>query len=139
MIRQKISQIVVNNVLAFIKPFASKRLARAIELLLKPCCVITVESVDFTDCDGGEYDLTIVLESSPNLLGIGEVEVKFVQGAVTTIVSGTLTGNIVTIIDVPLTTGAVTITPKLLLEADFSNNRGIYILTVPFADTVPAC
>lgn len=51
--KQKISTIVINNVLAFIKPFASKTLLWDIETLLKPCCRPTlIGSEDYSCCDG---------------------------------------------------------------------------------------
>lgn len=50
---QKVTQRVIDNVLAFIQPFASKKLAKDIETLLKPCCKPVLKgSEEYTCCDG---------------------------------------------------------------------------------------
>ena len=56
--KQKISEIVVNNVLAFVKPFASKTLQKAISVLLQPCCTNSITDVS-NDC--GTDIMTITL------------------------------------------------------------------------------
>lgn len=49
---QKITQRVIDNVLAFIQPFASKRLTWDVETLLKPCCKpLLVGSEEYSCCD----------------------------------------------------------------------------------------
>lgn len=51
--KQEISTIVINNVLAFMKPFASKSLLWDIETLLKPCCKpLLIGSEEYSCCDG---------------------------------------------------------------------------------------
>ena len=50
---QKITQRVIDNVLAFIQPFASKRLTWDVETLLKPCCKpLLIGSEEYSCCDG---------------------------------------------------------------------------------------
>ena len=64
--KQKLSQLVVNNVLAFINPFASKTLKKAISILLHPCCIPNVElsnprcGWDNIDLYGTSFDISIV-------------------------------------------------------------------------------
>lgn len=56
--KQKISTIVVNNVMAFIKPFASKTLQKAISVLLQPCCTNSITDVS-NDCSTSTVTLTL--------------------------------------------------------------------------------
>lgn len=49
---QKVTQRVIDNVLAFIQPFASKRLKWDVETLLKPCCKpVLIGSEQYSCCD----------------------------------------------------------------------------------------
>ena len=61
------------SILGFIKHLVSKTIYRAIEILLKPCCDITILDVEAT-CSlvtPGNYDITITLDKSVNMLGNG--------------------------------------------------------------------
>lgn len=72
--KQKLSELVINNVLAFIRPFASKTLQRAIEILLKPCCdvsIINAEVVCLPLEPIGTYEVTLTLSKPLGLLGNG--------------------------------------------------------------------
>ena len=63
-----------NNILNYISRLVSKTLYRSIEILFKPCCDITitnVEAVCTEDGDPGNYDITITLNKSVNMLGNG--------------------------------------------------------------------
>lgn len=63
-----------NNILNYISRLVSKTLYRAIEILFKPCCditVIDVQAVCTVDGDPGNYDITITLDKSVNMLGKG--------------------------------------------------------------------
>ena len=80
--KQKISTIVINNVLAFIRPFASKTLQRAIEILLKPCCdvsIINAEVVCLPLEPYGTYEVTLTLSKPLGLLGNGLI-MPFISG-----------------------------------------------------------
>lgn len=62
------------NILNYISRLVSKTLYRSIEILFKPCCDITitnVEAVCTVDGDPGNYDITITLDKSINMLGNG--------------------------------------------------------------------
>lgn len=58
------------SILGFIKHLVSKSLYRAIEILLKPCCDINILDVE-SSCNGTNYDITITLDKSVNMLGNG--------------------------------------------------------------------
>lgn len=63
-----------NNILNYISRLVSKTLYRAIEILFKPCCDITitdVQAVCTVDGDPGNYDITITLDKSVSMLGKG--------------------------------------------------------------------
>jgi hypothetical protein len=72
------------NILNYISRLVSKTLYRSIEILFKPCCDITitnVEAVCTEDGDFGNYDITITLDKSINMLGNGVILV-IVDGVV---------------------------------------------------------
>ena len=59
-----------NNILNYISRLVSKTLYRSIEILFKPCCDITITNVEAV-CNGTNYDITITLDKSINMLGNG--------------------------------------------------------------------
>lgn len=134
---QKISTIVINNVLAFIRPFASKRLSKAVELLLKPCCLVEITDTDA--CSGGTRDTTFTISPAQPLLGIGFAQVfSTVDDFVGT---GTIStdGTTVTVEDATISAGSATFSITLFLPTNQSNSvKGVYqIATGTF--TVAAC
>ena len=58
------------NILNYISRLVSKTLYRSIEILFKPCCDITITNVEAV-CNSGNYDITITLDKSINMLGNG--------------------------------------------------------------------
>ncbi len=58
------------NILNYISRLVSKTLYRSIEILFKPCCDITITNVEVV-CNGTNYDITITLDKSINMLGNG--------------------------------------------------------------------
>jgi hypothetical protein len=78
-----------NNILNYARHLISKTLYRAIEILFRPCCDITILSVQ-NSCNiatPGTYDLTITLDKSTNMLGNGVFLVS-VDGTFVTADSG---------------------------------------------------
>jgi hypothetical protein len=79
------------NILNYISRLVSKTLYRSIEILFKPCCDITITNVE-VDCSSvtsGNYDITITLDKSINMLGNGLLLV-LVDGVVVTVDGGGL-------------------------------------------------
>lgn len=77
------------TVLKTIQGLVSKTLYRSIEILFQPCCDVTITDVQ-VDCNSvtsGNYDITITLDKSINMLGNGALLV-LVNG-VAAIVNGT--------------------------------------------------
>jgi hypothetical protein len=61
------------TVLKTIQGLVSKTLYRSIEILFQPCCDVTITNVE-VDCSSvtpGNYDITITLDKSINMLGNG--------------------------------------------------------------------
>lgn len=61
------------TVLKTIQGLVSKTLYRSIEILFQPCCDVTITNVEI-DCSSvtsGNYDITITLDKSINMLGNG--------------------------------------------------------------------
>ena len=71
------------NILNYISRLVSKTLYRSIEILFKPCCDITITNVEAV-CNGTNYDITITLDKSINMLGNGLLLV-IVDGVVVTV------------------------------------------------------
>ena len=67
--KQKISEIVVNNVLAFVKPFASKALQKDISALLHPCCkpLVEITTSNCSTCGGCFVKFTNVVITDTTL------------------------------------------------------------------------
>jgi hypothetical protein len=61
------------NILNYISRLVSKTLYRSIEILFKPCCDITITNVEAvcSSVTPGNYDITITLDKSINMLGNG--------------------------------------------------------------------
>lgn len=61
------------NILNYISRLVSKTLYRSIEILFKPCCDITITNVEAvcSSVTSGNYDITITLDKSINMLGNG--------------------------------------------------------------------
>lgn len=79
-----------------------KQYLKAIELILSPCCSITVVSAEAV-CNGGNYDITLTLSEPISLLGRGYAFLVKVSdlatGAVVNVVDGSDT---LVFLDVPL-------------------------------------
>lgn len=71
------------NILNYISRLVSKTLYRSIEILFKPCCDITITNVEAvcSSVTSGNYDITITLDKSINMLGNGIILV-LVDGVV---------------------------------------------------------
>lgn len=129
--KQKLSEIVVNNVIAFIKPFASKTLQKAVSILLKPCCDI-IATVEATCNDDNTYAIVVTTVESINFLG---------NGVATLVVDGTsLTGvitepNTIFVETATLTAGTYDVDVTLLLPTNTSGSVGAF-KTFTVADVV---
>lgn len=144
--KQKLSEIVVNNVLAFINPFASKTLKKAISVLLKPCCNITVSDVSY-DC--GEEELTVVLsEAQVSLASLGAyVQVFTDQGTGDFVYVGeadlgadgkTVVINISTA-DAPVGADQIFKAVIFLPSGNIITTPGVFILALSEEITIPSC
>jgi len=71
------------TVLKTIQGLVSKTLYRSIEILFQPCCDITITNVEAV-CNGTNYDITITLDKSINMLGNGIILV-IVDGVVASV------------------------------------------------------
>jgi hypothetical protein len=60
-----------NSILGFIRHLVSKRVYKAIEIILTPCCHPVVTSVEAV-CNGGVTVVTVKFSSNINLYGAGQ-------------------------------------------------------------------
>jgi hypothetical protein len=124
--KQTISEIVINNVLAFITPFASKRLLKGISLLLHKCCPVTITDVVY-DCE--TTDLTLTISPAQPLLGLGFAQVFSTIAGGTFLGAGTISADGTTITCSPsaLVEGNQTITATIFFPTNTSNSiLGVY-------------
>lgn len=134
---QKLSEIVVNNVLAFIKPFASKRLSLGIEKLLKPCCKVTVVDAIVICNDDNTYNVTLTLSDSVNFLGLGAF--TFLTETEVFGVGTFQNGNTINIPSVDITSDTYNVSGLLLLPTNQSGDMGVFVAIPTFEITLPAC
>lgn len=132
---QKITTTVINNVLAFMQPFASKTLLRAVEVLLLPCCdlVGTVE----VECENdGDYIVTITTDPTIGFLGKGTATVT-VNGYSYV---GTITEpNTIVATNVDPGAGTYDVGVVVFLPTNTDSNIGVY-KSFTIEDVVfPAC
>lgn len=120
--KQKISTIVINNVLAFIKPFASKTLLRAVETLLLPCCnLIGTASVE---CENdGDYAVTITTDPTIGFLGKGTATITINGNSY----SGTITEpKTIVATNVDVSAGTYDVKIVVFLPTNTDGSIGIY-------------
>jgi hypothetical protein len=138
--KQTISEIVVNNVLAFITPFASKRLLKGVSLLLHKCCPVTITDVVY-DC--GTTDLTLTISPAQPLLGLGFAQVFSTIGGGTFLGAGTISADGTTITCSPAAAPVgvdQTITATIFFPTNTSNSiLGVYQIATSGLETIVAC
>lgn len=134
---QKITDIVINNVLGFIRPFASKRLSLGIEKLLKPCCKITVVDSDAT-CSGEKLDVVLTLSETVNFLGLGQFTFFSTTGEV--IGTGSfVNGNTISFESSAPNNATYTVSGTLFLPTNQSEDQGVYVNIPEFTLVFPSC
>lgn len=133
--KQKISTIVINNVLAFIKPFASKTLLKAVETLLLPCCNLTGTASVECEVDN-EYTVTITTDPSIGFLS---------KGTSTVVINGFSNTGVVTEPNTIVVTnadpgaGTYDVEVVVFLPTNTDGNIGVF-KSFTIADVVfPAC
>ena len=97
------------NILNYISRLVSKTLYRSIEILFKPCCDITITNVEAV-CNSGNYDITITLDKSINMLGNGLLLV--------------IVENFVTVVDGSALIPYNDSNKIVLLDSDIGNSSG---------------
>lgn len=129
-----------NSILAFIKRIVSKRIYKAIEIILHPCCTNTVTVVDFSCGDPGEYDVTITFTGTTNLFEHG-FGILYVDG-VPVSVQGVYNDNgSITFTGVALT-ATVEYSFNVLMHMATNNSeftQGVYITATAIDATPPVC
>ena len=134
---QKITDIVINNVLGFIRPFASKRLSLGIEKLLKPCCKITVVDSDVT-CSGEKPQVALTLSETVNFLGLGQFTFLAESGQI--IGTGSFENGNTISFESPASSGSTyTVSGTLFLPTNQSEDQGVYVNIPEFTLVFPSC
>jgi hypothetical protein len=128
---QKVTQIVINNVKAFLQPFASKTLIKAVEFLLKPCCDLTA-TAEAACVDTDIYDVTITTDSPIGFLG---------KGVATVVINGvSFTGvvtepNTIFLEGIEVTPATEDLNVTLFLPTNTNGSVGVF-KTITVADVV---
>lgn len=126
------------NILNFLRAIVSKRIYRAIELILSPCCPVSILSVDVVCNEDDEYDITVTLDSNISLLGIGKYQLFFEVDGV--LIEGNFTnGNTITVTGQTLTSGTTDVSGYLFLPTNSDATVGAFLDLGTIEATVPAC
>jgi len=127
-----------NSILAFIRHLVSKRVYKAIEIILTPCCHPVVTSSE-TVCENGTVTLTLKLSSNINLYSNDNASGRLtILGQV---VKSTYTDNGTLTFQFENTgaSGDYTATLILFMPTSSDNLTGVYLSTGEFTVSVPSC
>lgn len=132
---KKISSQVLVSILGFLKPFSSKTLLRAIQILFQPCCELTA-TAEVTCVDTDTYDVTITTTSPIGFLS---------KGVATVVINGESFTGVVTepdtifLEDAAITAGTEDVLVTVFLPTNTGSTLGVY-KTFTVADVVfPSC
>lgn len=125
-----------NSIIAFLKNQVSKKILKAISIILSPCCDNSISKITSTCISTNHVTLVIDLSYNVGLLGAGTASVN-IGG---TIYTGTYdnAGN-VTLTNIALTGGSKVFTVTLFLPTNSSADLGTYMITPAFTYVVPTC
>ena len=130
----------IETILAFITNLVPKRVKRAIDILLHPCCDIEITDIDFTCEDTDVVDVVITLSGGINFPVDGSVLVNVTIGDnIGTYETEYTGGNTISINDAPLGAGEVDVEVVFLFPTNFGESQGVYVKTPSFTITVPSC
>lgn len=129
------------SILGFIKHMLNKTQVKAIDLLLSPCCGITIEDIEFTCTSTAVATATITLSKGVNFPVNGNAVVTVFQSGSTRSYSITYSGGATTVV-VPSVTifGAnafYTVTFTLPINSDLT--EGVFTKTDTLEVTNPTC
>lgn len=126
-------------ILSTLKFITSKRMYRAIELLVSPCCTPVISVISAICGTGSTVTVTITLDKSMSLLGIGDAEIYF-NGAKISASTSYLDGVTIKFTNIVVAAGAYTdafITLKLPTNSD--ETMGVYLKSNAVSVTIPSC
>lgn len=133
---------VKNSILAFIKFLVSKKVYKAIDILLTPCCHPVVKSAEAI-CDGDITVITIELVNSINLYGAGQgsifLWIPFLNIFVFATTTYTDSNTIVFELIDPIGGGTFDASVELYLPTSSDGLIGVSLSTETFQITLPNC
>lgn len=133
---------VKNSILAFIKFLVSKKVYKAIDILLTPCCHPVVKSAEAI-CDGDITVVTIQLVNSINLYGAGQgsifLWIPFLNIFVFATTTYTDSNTIVFEFIDPIGGGTFDASVELYLPTSSDGLIGVSLSTETFQITLPNC
>jgi hypothetical protein len=133
---------VKNSILAFIKFLVSKKVYKAIDILLTPCCHPVVKSAEAI-CDGDITVVTIQLVNSINLYGAGQgsifLWIPFLNIFVLATTTYTDSNTIVFEFIDPIGGGTFDASVELYLPTSSDGLIGVSLSTEIFQITLPNC
>jgi hypothetical protein len=133
---------VKNSILAFIKFLVSKKVYKAIDILLTPCCHPVVKSAEAI-CDGDITVVTIQLVNSINLYGSGQgsifLWIPFLNIFVLATTTYTDSNTIVFEFIDPIGGGTFDASVELYLPTSSDGLIGVSLSTEIFQITLPNC
>ena len=134
-LKQKITPTLIQSVLQFIKPFASKTLAAAIKRLLEPCCTANLTDADVECDDSDNYTVTITVS---NPVAFATEARLIVNDAVVSTIDNP-SGNTLVFENAEFASGSVQFNVEYLIHTNFDKTIGVIVGSNTIAATAPVC
>lgn len=128
------------SILNFVKSLVSKRVLKAFDIILSPCCTNTITAVSAECADVTGYNVTVTFTGTTNLFGHG-FGILYVDG-VPVAVQGVYNDNgSITFESVPVSTGTSNVGLVMLMSTNNGEaTQGVYVTSSIFADVdFPSC
>ena len=130
-----------NKIIAYVKRLVGITTTRAFDIILNPCCDVTITDIDFTCVSTGVADITITLSAGTQFPKDGTAVVTATVAGVTRSYTATYTSNSTTIFlnDAAIVAGSASYKVYLLFPTDYDLNQGVYMQTAAFSKTNATC
>jgi len=124
-----------NNILNTIQRVVSIKVYKAISIILKPCCDVSIVGATAVCGTTGTVNLSLTLSPNISLLGVGTAQV--VIGS--TIYQGVYNDiNTISLTNVVIPSGAQSVVATLFLATSSARDIGAWLKTPAFSVTIPS-
>lgn len=117
--------------------FLKKSVKKSIELLLHPCCDLTIVDADITCDESNDYTVVVTLGSGIVFPGASEANLIVNDTVVSTVDNPS--GKTLTFTAASFASGSVQLTVEYKLYTNTAQTIGVFLKSNTFASTAPAC